>query len=233
MTIKHATGIHHVEFHTTRPQNLIDIFVQTYGFVLSATRTTCDYSQWLLESSQCKLIISTTTAVAEKTTEMNCSQNHYEILTPLLGDETTRNLVINRDTAFNIALAVTSVQSVLDRTPDAQVLVSRRKAVDQYGSIEYACIKSCIGNVVHSIIDMSQYSGSYLPGFLPITIDSSQEQKTNQNLLSTIDHVAFAMPRNSAKVAIEWYENVLGLKRFVINQEDDPFQGFTVRVGSM
>ncbi|CAF3689823.1 unnamed protein product, partial [Rotaria sp. Silwood1] len=41
------------------------------------------------------------------------------------------------------------------------------------------------------------------------------------------------MPRNSAKVAIEWYENVLGLKRFVINQEDDPFQGFTVRVGSM
>ncbi|CAF2777467.1 unnamed protein product [Rotaria sp. Silwood2] len=51
--------------------------------------------------------------------------------------------------------------------------------------------------------------------------------------MSTIDHVAFAMPRNSAKVAIEWYENVLGLKRFVINQEDDPFQGFTVRVGSM
>ncbi|CAF4427867.1 unnamed protein product, partial [Rotaria sp. Silwood2] len=51
--------------------------------------------------------------------------------------------------------------------------------------------------------------------------------------MSTIDHVAFAMSRNSAKVVIEWYENVLGLKRFVINQEDDPFQGFTVRVGSM
>ncbi|CAF1611543.1 unnamed protein product [Rotaria sp. Silwood1] len=51
--------------------------------------------------------------------------------------------------------------------------------------------------------------------------------------MSTIDHVAFAMPRNSAKVAIEWYENVLSMKRFTINQEDDPFQGFTVRVGSM
>ncbi|CAF4107604.1 unnamed protein product [Rotaria sp. Silwood2] len=51
--------------------------------------------------------------------------------------------------------------------------------------------------------------------------------------MRTIDHVAFAMPCNSAKVAMEWYENVLGFKRFVVNQEDDPFQGFTVRVGSM
>jgi 4-hydroxyphenylpyruvate dioxygenase-like putative hemolysin len=96
--------------------------------------------------------------------------------------------------------------------------VSRRQAIDEHGSIEYACIKSCVGNVVHSIIDMSHYSGPYLPGFSSVTSLTHQQQQCSQHMMHSIDHVAIAMTRGSAQLATAWYERVLGLKRFAVHQ---------------
>jgi 4-hydroxyphenylpyruvate dioxygenase len=96
--------------------------------------------------------------------------------------------------------------------------VSRRQAVDEHGSIEYACIKSSVGNVVHTIINMSKYSGPYLPGFTSVTGPSHQRQQHNEGIVSSIDHVAIAVPRGSAQAVINWYERVLGLTRFAINR---------------
>lgn len=62
------------------------------------------------------------------------------------------------------------------------------------------------------MIDTSQYSGFCLPGFIPEKLGSSQR------LVKGIDHVAFAMPRNSAIAAISWYEKIFGMKRFIINK---------------
>jgi len=36
---------------------------------------------------------------------------------------------------------------------------------------------------------------------------------------------------NTASLIINWYQNILNMKRFIINKEDDPFRGFTVNVG--
>ena len=69
-------------------------------------------------------------------------------------------------------------------------------------------------------------------------------------MIRSIDHVAFALPKHGAFSAVAWYETVLGMKRLVVNQydsllrgnqtrrasrsrDDDPFQGFAVRVGTM
>jgi hypothetical protein len=120
MVANDAAGILHVEFHTTRPQHLIDLFIRTYDFSLSATRVTSDYSQWLLDSQQCRLIISTVSNTRTSTTT-NVNKDHYDILTTLLNDKTLESLVVDRDTVFNVALAVTCVQSVIDRNPDVQV----------------------------------------------------------------------------------------------------------------
>ena len=90
-------------------------------------------------------------------------------------------------------------------------------ATDQYGSIEYACIKSCIGNVVHTLIDLSKYDGPYLPGFQ--TVESSDRLFSKENpIIDSIDHVAFAVSRNESLKAIDWYEKVFGMKRFFVNQ---------------
>lgn len=94
-----------------------------------------------------------------------------------------------------------------------KVLVPRRQAMDEYGRLEYACIKSCIGNVVHTLIDTSQYSGLSLPGFIPVSI---LEEK--QALINGIDHIAFALQQHSALSTVAWYEKVLGMKRFMVNQ---------------
>ncbi|CAF2119938.1 unnamed protein product [Rotaria magnacalcarata] len=232
MVVDETVGLHHVEFHTKEPQRLMNIFINTYGFHLSATKTGPNYSQWLLESYQCRLIISSVLS-SMPSNENNFNKDAYDILTTLLTDETTRDLIMNRDTVFNLGLTVNSVQSILDRSPDLQVLVSHRRAMDEYGSIDYACIKSSVGNVVHTILDMSNYSGLYLPGFIAVVANSHRNLEFDEATMSDIDHVAIAVPRGCASSTVSWYERVLGMARFPINREDDPFQGFLVHVGSM
>jgi 4-hydroxyphenylpyruvate dioxygenase-like putative hemolysin len=96
--------------------------------------------------------------------------------------------------------------------------VSRRQAVDENGSIEYACIKSAVGNVVHTILDASHYSGLYLPGFSPVTVPARQQQQLTHSIIRGIDHIAFAVPHGLAQPTMAWYERVLDLTRFVINR---------------
>ncbi|CAF1270700.1 unnamed protein product [Adineta steineri] len=225
-----TNGFHHIELHTIHPDYILDLFIRIYGFQLIAKRNTFNYSQWFLKSSQCQLLISSVLNI-DLNNENKPNNDHYDILTTILNNENTRDFILDRDTTFNVALHVKSVQTILDKNPDVQVLVSRRQAVDEYGTIEYACIKSCIGNVVHTLINTSEYSGSCLPGF--VSISNSEKQESNESLIDSIDHIAFAIPKNSALSAVIWYEKVLGMKRFKVNQQDDPFQGFSVHVGTM
>jgi 4-hydroxyphenylpyruvate dioxygenase-like putative hemolysin len=64
------------------------------------------------------------------------------------------------------------------------------------------------------LIDTSQYSGSALPGFISV----SGKSESQQRLINGIDHIAFAMSRNSALSSVIWYEKVFGMKRFILNQ---------------
>ena len=96
--------------------------------------------------------------------------------------------------------------------------MSRRQATDEHGSIEYACIKSSVGNVVHTIMNMSKYSGPYLPGFTAVDESSQQKQPHTHGIVNGIDHVAIAVSRGSAQAIINWYERALGLTRFTINR---------------
>jgi hypothetical protein len=110
MVADNTIGLHHVEFHT-----------YTYGFTLSATRTTPHFSQWLLDSHQCRLIVSSALNTKPEI-EKDVNKDHYDILTTLLADETSRSFMVDRKTVFNLALTVNCVQSVLDRNPDVQVI---------------------------------------------------------------------------------------------------------------
>jgi hypothetical protein len=115
-----TNGFHHIEFHTKNSDYLIDLFVRIYGFQLVAKRITLNYSQWLLKSYECQLLISSVLN-SNVNNESHFNNNHYDILTSILSDETTRGFILDRDTVFNIALHVKSVQSIIDRNPDVQV----------------------------------------------------------------------------------------------------------------
>lgn len=221
-----SADYHHIEIHTIKPGYLLDLFENVYHFQLIGKRQTEFYSQWILQSCLCRLIISSMNNF-NANSMLKIDSNHYDILTSIVSKSLTADYILNRDTVFNVALQVKSIQTILDNNPDLEVIVSPRHARDEYGSIEYACIKSCIGNVVHTLINVSDYSGECLPGFQ--TISSSKKDC----LINDIDHVAFALSKDSSLNAIDWYKKVFGMKRFFVNQQDDPFHGFPVHVGNL
>jgi hypothetical protein len=112
-----TNGYHHIEIHTKNPKNLLNLFEHVYDFQLIAKRVNSNYSQWFLKSSQCRIIISSVFNF-DRNNQIN---DHYDIITSILSDESTRNLILNRDTVFNVALHVKSIQSILDQNSDLQV----------------------------------------------------------------------------------------------------------------
>jgi hypothetical protein len=113
-------GCHHIEIHTIQPENILDLFQRVYDFQLIGKRTTRNYSQWFLQSSQCRIIISSVLNI-DQNDQIN--NDDYDILTSILSDPLNRQLILNRDTVFNVALHVTSIQSILDQNSDLQVWI--------------------------------------------------------------------------------------------------------------
>ena len=116
-----TNGFHHIEIHTIQSDYILDLFQHVYNFQLIGKRITKNYSQWFLKSSQCQLIIST---VFNKDLNNECVHNNtddYDILISILNHKNTREFIINRDTVFNVALHVKSIQEILDKNPDVEV----------------------------------------------------------------------------------------------------------------
>jgi len=114
-----TNGFHHIEIHTINPDYLLDLFIRIYDFQLIAKRITLNYSQWFIKSSHCQLIISSVLNSNLNNNEIN--HNHYDILTSILNHKITRDFILHRDTVFNVALHVKSIQSILDQNSDIQV----------------------------------------------------------------------------------------------------------------
>ena len=118
-----ANIFHHVEFHTVRPNYLLDLFERVYGFQIIARRDTVNYRQWLLASSQCRLLISSVSETSSLKSESPSNNGqHYDILTSILAHPTAREFILGRDTVFNVAMTVKCIQSILDRNPHIQVV---------------------------------------------------------------------------------------------------------------
>lgn len=113
-----TSELHHVELHTKEPNSVLNLFMHTYGFSLVATRMTNDFCQWLLESHQCRLLIS---SMESNMNIINNNKDDYDILTTIIQNQATRELIVGRNTVFNVALNVKSVQAVIDRDPQVQV----------------------------------------------------------------------------------------------------------------
>jgi len=116
-----TNGFHHIEIHTICPDYLLDLFIRIYDFQLIAKRITLNYSQWLLKSSKCQLIISSVFNSDLINEINNNNHHHYDILTSILSQKTTRDFILDRNTLFNVALHVKSIQSILDKNSDLQV----------------------------------------------------------------------------------------------------------------
>ena len=91
--------------------------------------------------------------------------NEYPILTCCQGQEHVR------DTVFNVCLKLDEdiIDSVTKAVSDKDGPKSIIQSPFSYGNARVAIIKSCCGNIIHSLIAYKNQDEFVLPGFGPLT----------------------------------------------------------------
>ena len=210
--MNNRTALHHVEMCVSNGKNMVSYFTDKLGFSLRACRNTPISKQWVVGSQ--KAVFLVTQRVTSKSTmesvefsQFCCDSNH------------------NIDSVFNVALEVKDVDTLTAKMQKqgAKLLQPVTEIGDSLGSVRYSVVGSCCGNIVHTLLDKSQYKGNFLPSFTTVNNKSS-----NQELITHMDHITFVChPGDSASI-INWYEGCLGMKKFKVNPSDDVNEGMVI-----
>ena len=99
------------------------------------------------------------------------------------------------------------------------------------GQVQCAIIKSCVDGVVHSIFDMNDYKGRFLPGYESGYVGEKGvaiDERNSASPLTHFDHLTYATYKNQSTPIIDWYKNVFNMRRFKIEREEN---GLIVRTG--
>ncbi|KAK7918803.1 hypothetical protein WMY93_010087 [Mugilogobius chulae] len=130
------------------------------------------------------------------------------------------------DTVANVCFEVENVQRSFETLSQmgCSFLVPPTSLRDENGVVTYSVVKSIVGNVRHTLIDKSQYEGSFLPGFKVIeeARKPEDEEETAACPVTHFDHITYACPRRFTHEVMEWYERMFGFKRFFISSHEDP-----------
>lgn len=226
-------NLHHFEILTSNSQKLLNYFINGFKFKLILSKRCHKYDQYLLNSNSMNFLI---TSLNDK----NKNFDHYStdsFQTSLKEiEKSNKNLfttIINRkNTVFNAAFRVSDLDRVLFNCNRHNVPIIKQKHIlkDEYesknGFVETAVIGSCISGVAHTILDLKNYKGSFLPGFEPEKNDICTK---NDGLATHFDHLTYATNKNTSSKIIDWYSNVFNMKRFRINREE--LNGLMVRTG--
>ena len=132
------------------------------------------------------------------------------------------------DTVFNIAFEVKDVHDLVNNIEEEDVLQRVKTTKDNYGQVVSALVKTPVGNVVHSLLDLSKYRGDFLPGYVKCA-ESCENLSNKENYLTHYDHVTYACFPGTSHEIIAWYEKCFGFSRFFINDSEDENEGFIVR----
>lgn len=216
--------IHHVEFGVQNGLKHVKSFLRQYKFQLAGIRTTPAAKQWLLCTRAVRFLITELTK--DISTTHRDPYIHSWSFSPK-GD------VPKHDSVFNVALRVKNIDGCVARLAkhNVQIVKPLQTISDRAGSVRVCTVKSCVGNVVHTLVDDSEYSGLFLPGFeriennCDLILDDQGATESNARLspspsdLHHIDHVTFCTHCGSSANVINWYEKCFGMKRFFINRQ--------------
>jgi len=89
------------------------------------------------------------------------------------------------------------------------------KIEDENGFIEIAIIQPNFSPWKHSLIDLTNYKGEFLPNYQLLGNKSSNEDK----LLNRIDHLAIAIEKNTLTIVTDWYKNAFGFTQFISHDD--------------
>ncbi|KAK7111096.1 4-hydroxyphenylpyruvate dioxygenase-like protein [Littorina saxatilis] len=226
--------VHHVEFGVQNGLKHVQKFLSQYRFRLAGTRITPGAKQWLVCSHAVRFLIT-------ELTKDIAAISHDPYVHPWAFPSNPVSKP-QGDSVFNVALRVSNIEGCVNRLAKEKVqLVKPLQTIsDECGSVRVCTIKSCVGNVVHTLVDDSKYSGLFLPGFdisedsHHVFIDKNDKETSvpsspSLNDLHHIDHVTFCTNCGSSASVISWYERCFGMKRFFINSNENEEEGFVIR----
>ena len=156
--------IHHIEWSVRNLDEIRDYLIRSYGFTKFARRIDPEIRQEAVRCGACVFLLSEKSSVNKTVSN---SSNEY----PVYKTET------QHDTVFNVCMEVDSVEETTEMAAEigAVILEKPKKIEDEFGEVVVSSVRSCLGNVIHSIVNTKSYTGAFLPGFQDV-IEAYQEK---------------------------------------------------------
>lgn len=124
------------------------------------------------------------------------------------------------DSVFNVAIEVENVHESLNsiRNMSHDLVLQDVKTVydSDLGRVDYAVIKSCCGNVVHTLLQKDKYKGWFLPGFYAANLCPPATSDIID--MTHFDHFTLACRVGESNEIMDWYERAFEMKRFITNR---------------
>ncbi|WAR21881.1 HPDL-like protein [Mya arenaria] len=213
--------VHHVEFGVRNGEEYLRKFKNQYKFALVATRFTKHLKQWVLLSGTARILLT-----QQMSPLANSVSDVYHVPWSRLLQANQEPSLSSIDSVYNVALQVKNIQAITERLSRSGVTIAKplQTASDNHGEVKLAIVRSCIGNVVHTLIEDAGYKGPFLPQFTPVSDSGDQSQK----LTTHLDHVTFACDSGDSGRILDWYSNCFGMRRFLISRDEDEASGFVI-----
>ena len=210
-------ALHHVELCVGDGSSVLAYLTDRFGFKVTAERETEACCQKVVAAGECVFVVT-----ERMKTSASSSTAPFETFC------CTSNHVV--DSVFNVALEVRDVDRATSRFVEAgaRLLVAPTVAADSDGQVRYAVVRSCCGNIVHTLLDKSGYCGPFLPTFRKV-IGDNLDKETER--ITHIDHLTYVCHPGDSKKIIDWYGQCLGTKPFRASIEEDPIEGLVIGGG--
>ncbi|XP_051883413.1 4-hydroxyphenylpyruvate dioxygenase-like protein [Pristis pectinata] len=210
----------HLAFHVGNSEHLARQLVRSFRFQLCGSRETPSVRQLLLRKGSAVFIVN-------ERVGGGCAEPGPQ---GFLYDAAPAHVV---DTACNVSFEVKDVERAtlsLSRL-GCRILVPPSPVEDEQGSVTYSVIESVVGDVRHTLIDRSYYSGDFLPGFGPPPASAvwAQEQAGGPVAVTHFDHITYACPQGHSGCIMDWYRCCFGFQRFLMNRNEDVDNGYVIQ----
>ncbi|CCD66332.1 Putative protein C31H2.4 [Caenorhabditis elegans] len=186
------SAIHHIEFIVSNALQSAYWYCSGFGFEKFAEKITDESTSIALRNGTARVII----------TSYN-SQNIY-----------TDQLIKHGDFIKDVSFRVDNLDAVLQNLVENDIKVIQQSEVStKDGLVRTATLLSEGGDVTHTLFELGEFKGNFLPFFTPI---SNFELFENIEKMPAIlmDHVVQNYPIGEMEAAADWYFKTMRLKRF-------------------
>lgn len=231
----YLSRLHHISLHVSNAEKIANDLVSKFKFNLFATRLTDRSRQLALRKGGAVFVVNESPNHNSRVrlneeepqgiTNRFPPESHRVTVGKYNQDHSARCLYdvsphYPMDTVCNVCFEVEDVERSFRalRQLGCNFLVPPTTVQDDRGYVTYSVVKSIVGNVSHTLIDRTQYEGSFLPGFDVNEKDCSLEEEDESCQITHFDHITYACPRKTTHQVMSWYEKLFGFQRFFIDR---------------